>query len=147
MANYDNSRNRPFGRDQERRQWSRWEGIAEGNPDRRPDSDAEALEAQIETIAATYRRASSSRDDRGRWQAGGRSDPARDVRIYLTRETYGLTRVEIGLTFGLATRKAIGAALRRGRELVEAGRDRNKNEPARRPQHGWERTPGRNGHD
>lgn len=118
---------RPFSRSQEARQWSHWNGVADARPDPRPENDPDALESLIATTAARFARGDEGRDGRGRWTAGGRSNPDRDVAIHLTRVAYGLTVREVGVIFGLKCRKAVMRAIRRGREAVE--RDRGNPAP------------------
>lgn len=117
---------RPFSRSQEARQWSHWAGVADARPEPRPESDPDAVEALIASTAARFARGDKSRDDRGRWMAGGRSNPDRDVRIYLTRVAYGLTIREVGAMFALSRRASVMKAIHRGRELIERDRENPK---------------------
>jgi hypothetical protein len=111
--------------------------VADTRPEPRPESDPDAVEALITSTAARFAKGDKARDGKGRWTAGGRSRPDRDVRIYLTRVAYGMTLRQTMACFGMKCRKATMKAVRRGRKLIEGNRgnpkppiESPKNEPA-----------------
>lgn len=110
-------------------------------PTPRAESDAEGIERRITEAAAAFRRVVEAAADRrgrplvrcgksGRFLAGGTDGATaeRDVTVFLTAEAFDLTLSQLVRQMAISCR---GVALRRrraGAAIVEAGRERLRNE-------------------
>lgn len=139
---------RPFSRNVERRQHGDGRDFGcRSNPDRschnepseRPDSNPEALEAQIVGLAARLRGPELPERDAatGRFirPRGGSSlsrgaQQERNVALYLTGVTFGHSLRELAPRFGLQSKPGASRAYSAGKALVDAMRSvSNPNEP------------------